>query len=49
MLDSMDTKVLDTWKQETPLILAYSWNRGQGYSEGTLKNYKTLSAEPNCV
>ena len=31
MLDSMTENVSDQWKLETPMILGYSWNRGQGY------------------
>ena len=39
MLDSMTAKPLAAWKLETPMILAYSWNRGAGYAEGVLKDY----------
>ena len=34
MLDSMTAAVSAAWKLETPMILAYSWNRGAGYGEG---------------
>lgn len=49
MFDSMTAKVSEQWKLETPMILGYSWNRGQGYAEGSLKAYDVISVEPNCI
>lgn len=49
MLDSMTENVSDQWKLETPMILGYSWNRGQGYDAGSLKGYDVISVEPNCI